>query len=201
MEPGAAPNLMVEPSTGAAFDLQPEISGWRYQTIGVGVRKMLLAPLYTIALAVERGQLAGLLGRVPARSDDPLGQRFLSALVDSPVDKAAHVGFHQDLPRERARDAIAEGLRRALGRRDEGRVERLAGLVRRDLARGDRVHWRSVANRVLVVELDGVHRIEAHLLARAVWVPYLGADPVSVSLKQRVLRTLTAKDRGPQLAG
>ncbi|HEY3448901.1 MAG TPA: hypothetical protein VGK67_21250 [Myxococcales bacterium] len=193
MEQDAAPNLMVEPSTGAAFERQPEIGGRRYQTIGVGVRKLFLAPLYSIGLAVERGQLAELLERTRFLSEHAaLDQRFFSALVDLPVDKAAFLVFHHDFPRERAQEAMAEGLRRSLGRRDETRIARVLDLLKRDLQRGDRIHWRSSENRLLTFELDGVVDINDRLLARGVWVPYLGPDPVSASLKQRMARFLAA---------
>ncbi|MGC4117241.1 MAG: hypothetical protein QM765_22315 [Myxococcales bacterium] len=181
----------MEPSTGGGLDHHDrEIGGRTFRTIGTGVRTLSLAPLYSIELSVEAGHLGALVERIPVADDDPLDQRFFSALVDSPVSKAAVVVFHHDLPLEQARAVVTEGLRQGLGRRDEGRIAQLLTLLDRDLQRGDRIEWRSIGNRLLTIEFDGIFEFEDRLLARATWLPYLGPNPVSASLKGCIARSL-----------
>ncbi|MBI5543420.1 MAG: chalcone isomerase family protein [Deltaproteobacteria bacterium] len=199
-------------ATGETFALHPEYDGQRYSVLGTGVRAMQFTNVYAIGFHLEDLEgmraLTGYFEGAGAKHRSLRGIElaralerdagFFAMLMDSPFGKAAELVFRQPVKAEQMRQAFTRGLRRTLAETEMPRIEKVVGLLKRDLAQGDRLLVRTRANRTVVLDFDGAHHeIEDELLARATWVPYLGVDSVTPSLKECIALRV-ADMRGPR---
>ena len=145
----------------------------------------------------EGRSLAALLDKALARAllADPA---YTRALLSSDLDSLVEMVFVRDVSRSAIRKAMAESLLKALGEGERKRVDAFVSQLDRDLKKGDRLRMRARPGGDIVVSLETAQRtLHDEVIARALWVPYLGADSVTPALRRSVADGVAAIQHCP----
>jgi hypothetical protein len=198
----AAAERLVEPSTDIEFASKPVIDGKPFLCLGTGVRKKAIFKVYAVTFCVEeaggrealaawlsgQARFARLAGAELAEALES-DEKFFEALLAMPVDKAVEMAFVRDVGLDKVRESFTESLVRTVGKAERGRIATFVSKLDRDLKKGDRLTLHAHPNGDVTVGLGESHAdLHDDVLARALWVPYLGPDSISPTLKRSVAR-------------
>jgi hypothetical protein len=191
------PERLVEPATSVSFLTEPTYTNIAFRCVAVGVRRKVIFNVYGVAFCLERSraqqaldQAAASVGGTHTATELESTPGFFDALRDAPVAKAAHLIFVRAVSKEQATDALVQAVSGALGPEGADRVERLRGMVSRDVKVGEELILTTQPDGTVHVVLGQEDRsLNDPLVARLIWNVWLSPGGVSPTLRTSLARS------------